>query len=140
MNQGVRAKLDYLTTQEHPKERVRCEYAAERPSDQPEDQEAGPRRRSGRELVKRGGLTKVPAPEPRAEEQNAEDAAPWRKNEAQVEAVILNGRPSLRERDCVREPLRVLPNGMRLSCGAGLEYSQMKFYHRRRAPPASSAG
>jgi hypothetical protein len=32
-----------------------------------------------------------------------------------------------------------LPNGSRLSCGALLEHSQTQFYHRRRAPAASSA-
>src|SRR6266576_3531957 len=31
------------------------------------------------------------------------------------------------------------PNVMRLSCGAKLESSQMEFYNRRRAPPASCA-
>src|SRR2546426_2708593 len=31
-------------------------------------------------------------------------------------------------------------NGLRLSCGATLYGAQAQFYHRRRAPPASSAG
>src|SRR5437867_4935452 len=31
------------------------------------------------------------------------------------------------------------PNGVRLSCGAELEESQMEFYRRRRAPSASGA-
>ncbi len=31
------------------------------------------------------------------------------------------------------------PNGVRLSCGAVLEFSQMQFYLRRRAPAASGA-
>src|SRR5213075_318230 len=32
------------------------------------------------------------------------------------------------------------PNESRLSCAAELEYSQMEFYHRRRAASASAAG
>ncbi len=42
------------------------------------------------------------------------------------------------ENSCCRFS-RGQPNGVRLSCGAELEYSRMKFYHRRRAPAASGA-
>src|SRR2546427_3956313 len=48
----------------------------------------------------------------------------------------LGALPIISSTRCIEE-CRVRSNGMRLSGGAELEYSQMQFYNRRRAPPAS---